>query len=100
MVQNSVIRYICKLKGRDSVTEAQEKLDIQTLGERRQTSRRNLLLRLLSSEENHGPLIDLYDELMITKISIPVTQAAESCDPPAIYAKSSVYRKNCQRLQG
>ena len=32
MVQVSAIRFICKLKRKDSVTEALEKLDVQTLG--------------------------------------------------------------------
>ena len=49
MVQNGAIRFICKLKGRDSVTEALEKLGVQTLGVRRKTSRRNFLLRILFS---------------------------------------------------
>ena len=57
MVQNGAIWFICKLKRRDSGTEALEKLDVQTLGDRCKTSRHNLLLRLLVSEENHGPLI-------------------------------------------
>ena len=58
MVKNCAIRFICELKGRDSVTEALENLDVQTLGERRKTSWRNLLLRFLSSEENQCLLID------------------------------------------
>ena len=37
MVQNSAIRIICKLKRRDSVTEALEKLNVQTLGDRCKT---------------------------------------------------------------
>ena len=47
MVQNGVIRYICKLKRRDSVTEPLDKPDVQTLGDMRKASRRNLLLRLI-----------------------------------------------------
>ena len=94
MVKNGVIRFICELKGRDSVTEALEKLDVQTLGERRKTSWRNLLLRFLSSEENHCPLIDSYDERVTIKSSIPVTQAVDRSDPPTIYAKISVYHNS------
>ena len=43
-VQNSAIRFICKLKGRDTVTKALEKLNVQMLGDWRKTSRHNLLL--------------------------------------------------------
>ena len=78
IVQNVVIRFICKFKGRDSVTEALEKVDVPTLGDRRKTSKHNLLLRL--------PLIDSYDELMITKTSILVMRAAERGVPSTIYA--------------
>ena len=99
MVQNGAIQFIFKLKRRDSVTEALEKLDVQTLGDRRKISRRNLLLKLLSSEDSHGPLIDSYDEQMTIKTCIPVTRAAERGDPPTIYAKSSVYHNSfCQKL--
>ena len=49
---------------------------------------------LASCEENHGPHIDSDDALVTTKTSIPITRAAERGDPPAIYAKSSVYH-NC-----
>ena len=91
MVQNSVIRFICTLEGRDSVTEALEKLDVQTLGDRCKTSRHNLFLRLLSSEENHPVRLLTHDKLMTTRTSMPVTQAAERGDSPSIYAKSSVY---------
>ena len=94
MVKIGAIRSICKLKGRDSVPEALENLDVQTLGDRRKTSRRNLLLRFLSSEENHRPLIDSYDERVTTKTSIPVTQAVDRSDPPTIYAKISVYHNS------
>ena len=71
IVQNSEIRFICKLKVRNSVTQALQKLNIQTLVDRCKTSRRDLLQRLLSSEENHGPLIiESYDKLMTTRTSI------------------------------
>ena len=68
-------------------------------GARRKISRHNPLLKLLSSEDNHGPLIDSYDEQMTIKTCIPVTRAAERGDPPTIYAKSSVYHNSfCQKL--
>ena len=87
-----------------SITETFEKLNVQTLGDRHKTSRCNLLLRLLFSEENHGLLLDLYKELMTTKTGISIMRAAERGDPPIIYAKSAVYHngflpKNCQGIQ-
>ena len=95
MVQNNAIRFISKLKGRDSITEARGKLNLQTLCERRQNSRRSLLMRLLSSEENHSSLISSYDELTQVRLpNQPTTRAATRGDPPTIYAKTSVYHNS------
>ena len=91
--------FFCKLKGRDSVTEALEKLDVQKLGVRRKTSRRSLLLRLLFSEENHGQLIDSYDQLMTTKTSIPVTWTAErTILSPSMPKVLCIATASCQNL--
>ena len=56
MVQHNAIRFISTLKGRDSVTSAREKLELETLADRRTKIRHALLLRLLSHEENNKSL--------------------------------------------
>ena len=53
MVQPNAIRFISTLKGRDSVTAAHEKLELETLGDKRTKLRHALLLRLLSHEVKH-----------------------------------------------
>ena len=95
MVQNSAVRFISSLKGRESVTEALKKLSLETLCDSRKTNRRNLLMRLLSSEENHSSLISSYDELMEQRPgNVAITRAAARGDPPTIYAKTSVYHNS------
>ncbi|KAF6033852.1 hypothetical protein EB796_007840 [Bugula neritina] len=66
-VQNNAIRFITKLKSRDSITAAHDKLNLETLTNRRFKLRYNLLLRLLSNEGNHASLTNSYDELMNSK---------------------------------
>ena len=53
MVQNKAIRFICNLKGRESISAAADKLEINTLRECRKVNRHSLLLRYLSKENNH-----------------------------------------------
>ncbi|KAF6020634.1 hypothetical protein EB796_021051 [Bugula neritina] len=65
-VQNNAIRFIAKLKGRDSITAASDKLNLETLPDRRFKLRHKLLLRLLSNEKNHASLTCSY-ELMNSK---------------------------------
>jgi hypothetical protein len=92
MVQHSAIRFISTLKGRDSVTAAREKLELETLADRRTKIRHALLLRLLSNEEKHESLTAAYEELINDRpANAAVTRAVSRGDPPTIYAKRSVY---------
>ena len=63
MVQHKAIRSICNLKGRESISAAANKLEINTLKERRKGNGHSLLLRILSKENNHQALANLYDKL-------------------------------------
>ena len=90
----NAICFPCKLKEWGSVTQALEKLNEQTLGDRCETNRRSRLLRHPFFEKNHRPLINSSDELMSTRTSTPATRAAEKGDRSTINAKSSVYRNN------
>ena len=71
MVQNTVLRFIAGLKGKDSVSGAREGLGIETLEERRD-ARRTLLFRILNSEECHEALMSSYEELVNDKSNMTV----------------------------
>jgi len=86
---NNAIRFISKLKGRDSITAARDKLNLETLTDRRFKLRHKLLLRLLSNEENHASLTNSYDELVNSKTQN--TRASSKGNPPTIFAKSAAY---------
>jgi len=91
-VQNNAIKFIDKLKGRDSITAARDKLNLETLADIRFKLRHELLLRLLSNEENHASLTNSYDELMNSKTqNTRSTRASNRVDPPTIFAKSAAY---------
>lgn len=84
MVQHSAIRFISKLKGRESITEARNNLQLETLADRRTKIRHALLMRILSRKENHTSLSSAYDKLMNVKPdNMPNTRAATR-DPPTI----------------
>ena len=91
-IQHKAVRFIAKLKGRESVTAARERLLIDTLATRRCNIRRNLLLRLLSNEQYHNVLVDDYDELLSNNTdNTPATRAMTRGDPRTIYAKIPAY---------
>ena len=74
------------------MTAAREKLELETLADRRTKIRHALLLRLLSHEENNESLTSAYDELINDRpANVAVTRAVTRGDPPTIYAKKSVY---------
>lgn len=92
MVQHKAIRFICNLKGRESISAAADKLEINTLKERRKGNRHSLLLRILSKENNHQALTNSYDKLINDRPDdIAITRAASKQHPATIYAKSSTY---------
>ena len=64
MVQNRAVRFISRLKGRDSVSEARCELGLQTLQERRKNHRLTLLTRILQPEDMHSALSSAYEELV------------------------------------
>ena len=58
LVQHKAIRFICNLKGRECISTAADKLEINILKERRKGNRHSFLLRILSKENNHQALAD------------------------------------------
>ena len=92
MIQNKAVRFISNIKGRKSVTEAREKLCLDTLVNRQMKIRHNLILRLLSNEEHHRLLVNDYDELCSdSPDNTPTTRAMARGVPLTIYAKTSAY---------
>ena len=58
LVQHKAIRFICNLKGRESISAGADKQEINTMKERRKGNRQSLLLQILSKENNHQALAD------------------------------------------
>ena len=96
MVQHNAVRFISKLKGRDSITSALEGLNLETLAARRGKTRHSLLLKLLANEKNHNSLINAYEDVIDTRATnMPTTRAAAKGDPRTIlYAKTSAYHNS------
>ena len=59
MVQNRAVRFISRLKGRDSVSKARCELGLQTLQERRKNHRLTLLTGILQAEDTHSLLMTI-----------------------------------------
>ena len=92
MVQHKAIRFICNLKGREIISAAADKLEINTLKERRNGNRHSLL-RILSKENNHQALANSYDKLINDRPDdIAITRATSRQHPATIHAKSSTYQ--------
>jgi len=72
-VQSQAIRFINKIKGRQGISEAQNKLELQLLKDRRKTHRLSLLMRILSDESKHQTLASAYDELTKNKNKYTIT---------------------------
>ena len=92
MIQNKAARFISNIKGRESVTEAREKLRLDTLVNRRKKMRHKLLLTLLSNEEHHRLLVNDYGEQCSDNPDNTLTTRAIARGvPPTIYVKTSAY---------
>ena len=95
MVQNCAVRFISNLKGRESVTKASRELNLETLSDRRMSARHNLLMKILSKDDNHPALIDSYDEIMNTRtVGQATTRATTRGEPTTIYARSSAFHSS------
>ena len=91
MVQNQAVRFILNLKGRDSVSEAAEKLALSSLEARRKNQRFSLLMRILAVGDKHTALSTSYDHLMNQKRVSMQTRAQAKGLPPTLYARNSLY---------
>ena len=92
MVHHKAIRFICYLKGRESISATADQLELNTLKECRKGNRHSLLLPILSKENNHQAFAYSYNKLINDRPDdIAITRAASRQHPATIYAKSSTY---------
>ena len=61
-IRRKAVRFICNVKGHDSITGARESLHIELLSERRKNSRIKLFLKILSKDV-HSSLIDSFNSI-------------------------------------
>ena len=72
-IQNRAVRFICKLKGRESTSTAREELGLQTLENRRRDHRLSLLMKILGDEDCHQDLASAYDEIVQNNSQMSMT---------------------------
>jgi len=82
MVQHKAIRFITGLRGIFSVTDAREKLGLQTLETRRRDSRLRLMLNILVNEKLHDPLSQFFNS-HFSSVSGVVTRSSALSIPTA-----------------
>ena len=94
MVQNQGVRMICGLKGRRGVTEAKEKLELQSLDVRRRNSRVKLLLKILSKEDVHPVLLESYNEIINQNQTSAQTRAQTHEKPQSITTNTNSFHNS------
>ena len=93
LVQNSAVHFISKLNGRaDSVCEAKNQLQLQSLEEKRKNHRLCFLTQILQSEDQHRTPSTAYDEIAKDRQLVTVTtRSAARGEPILICTKKSVF---------
>ena len=92
LVQNRAVRFISRLKGRESVTEAKTKLGLQKLTDRRKSHRFALLMKILQDEDCHSNLATAYDEILQNRANTTMTtRSATRGELTSVYATSQTY---------
>ena len=91
MVQNRAIRFICNLKGRDdSITEARNKINLQTLETRRRKARLKLLLSMMD-DEAHPVLHEFFTNETNTSKSEHHTRAQNQHLLPSLATNTNIF---------
>ena len=95
LVQNSAVRFISNLKRcTDSVSKAENRLQLQSLEERRKNHRLCFLTQIFQSEDQHGTLSAAYDEIAKDRQLVTVTtHSAARGKPISICTKISVFSR-------
>lgn len=94
MVQHRAIRFILNLKGIVSITEGREKLQLETLEERRLRSRKHTLMKILSNADIHSLLSnDLTNMMSVTRnvTSACTTRSQSNTLPLSLYTRTNVF---------
>lgn len=91
-VQRKAVRFISNLRGRESVSDARQRLGLIPLADRRKNHRITLLLRILRDEQRHHVLSSSYDEILKSRADANMTtRAASRGELTSIWAKSKLY---------
>ena len=92
MLQYRAVRFIARLRGRESVTEACSELGLQPLKQRRRNHRLSFLMKILQDEERHLTLSIAYDEIIGGRQKVTMaTRSAARGEIMSVYAASHVY---------
>lgn len=94
-IQRRAVRFISNLKGRDSVTEERDLLELAPLETRRRNHRVTLLHKILTDEERHSTLSASYDEIVESRANVSMTtRAASRGELMSISATNRVYHNS------
>ena len=94
-VQRKAVRFISTVKGRESVTEARNLLELVPLESRRRNHRMTLLHKILENETSNNTLSSNYDEIVNNRLNTTMTtRAASRGQLTSISAKTSVYHNS------
>ena len=95
MLQHRAVRFIARLKGRESVTGACSELGLQPLKQRRKNHRLSLLMKILQDEEQHSILAVAYDKITGDRQRVTMTtRSAARGEITSVYAASHVYHSS------
>ena len=89
-VQRRAVRFISDLRGKRSVTEARQFLDLELLEARRKSARMTLMLEILA-DSRHSSFVDSFKHLQDTTHDHN-TRSTTNGEPPAIESNSSFYQ--------
>ena len=91
-IQRKAVRFICGLKGIVSVTEAQEKIELETLSDRRRRARIKLLVNILSNN-THSSLIQDFNGLTVQQTASHQhdTRSVRCSAPLAFYSNTNTF---------
>ena len=95
MVQRRAVRFIDRLSGRVSVSEARSKLGLSPLQDRRKSHRLSLLMRILQDEDHHDALASAYDEIIQDRSNVTMTtRSATRGEPTSVSASTNIYHNS------
>ena len=92
MVQKRAVRFISRLKSRDTVSRARYKLGLQTLQEERHKNPK--LTRILQAEDTKSALSSAYEELVDDHIATMTTRSAARGELTSISTNSRSYHQS------